>query len=227
MADKIIVGHRSTYKRFLRVLSRGKNKEGAQLDLEKFDGESVKSLSQLFEEIKKKEARLLYNKITGRIERHARSARIRIFELSRKKLWLEVARSYPNGRIVRQKKEFTMSETLKINEHARKGAVRCFKEEMTPTWVKIGYTPKESDLIPMLGFDERHTDIHESSVYEGILSVVDVFLFDLYLDLANPDMSLGEKIIINKDSNGANPTGTNWVTIYIRRDPDPDHEQAA
>jgi hypothetical protein len=221
MADEYLVDHRSTPKDFMKILAMGQG-----IDMKNFDLFSAKPMSKLLKEIQEQEAILKYNPLTARVERHARSVRTRIYEFQQQKIWLEVARRYPNGQVRPKKKTFTTSETLKLNEVGMKGvlagAVRCSIEEMMPVWKRIGYRPAHEDLTPQIELDGTLTeglDQHDSSVYEGVFSVVKTYSVDLYLDFHNPGISLGEEIIILKDHDGREAVNDDWVETYLRPEP--------
>jgi hypothetical protein len=209
MADEFTVDHASTPEHFLHVLSLG---EG--IDLAHFDQASVKPLRLLYQETQRRDVVLMFNPRTGRVERHAQSVRTRIYELQAQRVWYEVARTYPSGRVIKKKKDFSTSETRKRGESSIDCAVRCNLEEMKPIWENIGFMPSASELTPK--FEPDQVDAHESSVYSGIRSIVTIQWFDLYLDFHNPAVSLGEEILILKDVSGDGLDSEDWVKTYLQ-----------
>ncbi len=221
MADEYLVDHRSTLEHFEYVLSLGKNIHGSPIDVDHFDDDGAKTKQDLFEETRVQDTVLKFNPKTGRLERYADSVWINIYELRRHLAWREIARSYyPSGKFISKERESTVTETVKPRELLIGCALRCLNwEEMRKEWERIGYFPTADDLTPSLR--EKKTDVHESSVYPGIVSIVTIReLYDLYLDFRRPDKTLGSEIIITKDTDGRGEASSRYVKCYIKAFPE-------
>jgi|GEM_PF-3280049 len=227
MADLMRVDHRSTFEEMCALIARGKDKNGNPNIITEFDRLGIKSLRDLYDEIREEDVYLKLNPVTGRIERRARAIRILVHEIRQNVVWKEVARSYPSGIMSEVEKESTASETCKLYEkHAILTALRCLIEEMRGLWKFLNYWPTIHDLIPIPRVDpEEYAGIwlrgerrevqktqapleekeeyvedppHESTVYAYLVSIVRAVWYDIYLPVA-----IAKKVFFFKDTNGA------------------------
>jgi hypothetical protein len=164
-----------TFESMIKLLKKGKDKEGKPLDLTRFGrpGTGTKSLEDLHNESLGLDMTLYHIKerllgTAGRILRVARSVKIYITATEvtptgvvEYKL-VEVERRR-DGILIGGPKPWSISETRKRNEQVPGAAIRGLYEELglivTADQLEFPLTPSD---VP---------DLHESSVYPGILSL--------------------------------------------------------
>jgi hypothetical protein len=166
------------------------------IDVDNFDRVSNKRLELLFTECQEREAYLTYNAEMGQIIRVAYTAATLIRIPSEGLQLIEVEREYPNGKVVRHRKEWSVSETRKLKRPStmlrklRQMLDITQSEEGVETLVETAIRGLEEELgliidKSQLQFNDlphgHESPIRKSSVYQGIWSCTHLQRFLLEL----------------------------------------------
>lgn len=159
----------TTYEQMLELLRRG------GINTDQFNDESLRTLNDLYRELEK-DVTLVIN-AEGRVARHARSVKVAIESVDGYEL-VEIAREFlEKGQKLEHAvpKPWAVSETRGRDELPLKAAERGLREE-------YGLLPHEYHLMyDPLNEGVDAVDIHESSVYKGVLSVVTIQRFRIMM----------------------------------------------
>lgn len=166
------------YDKMIAILRAG------GVDTDTFDSRSAKSLRDLHAEISSKEVVLQLYK--GRACRVALTVKILIV-INRLEYIRQIKRVYPNGKSVHRGGIASISETRIRGEHLTDTVKRGMEEECgividdsqirMPTINDHLYMSDNFQISEMI----QKVDEHDSSVYEGVLSVSSVDLFEVHL----------------------------------------------
>jgi hypothetical protein len=207
MAEKYTIDHTSSYRDLVALLALGRDADGNLIDVKTFDRRSAKTKFDLFREVHFRDVIIRLNEVSGRVERIAKNVSVIITNPALNLIWFEVSRRYPSGVFIPRIQEFTIRETRKIEETPLKAAIRGLAEE-------LNFWPRENEIRIWGDGDVIHT--HESTVYEGVRSVVTSRQFEV-----KSDAFFRPKELIVKDYGEAEHIGNgeSWVESTIRSFP--------
>ena len=166
------------YNDMLSLLRKG------GVDTDTFDARSAKSLQDLYTEISSKEVVLQIYK--GRACRVALTVKILIV-INKREYIRQLKRVYPNGKSVHRGGIASISETRIRGEHLTHTVKRGMLEEcgivIDDTQIRSPTIEDHLFMSDNFGISElmQKVDEHDSTVYEGVLSVSSVDLFEVHL----------------------------------------------
>ncbi|HVW71802.1 MAG TPA: hypothetical protein VHB93_01465 [Candidatus Paceibacterota bacterium] len=220
MAD-YIVDHRSTQQQIIDLVESGVDRYGHPLRFDEFIEGANRRGDVFFKEIERG-VRLKLMPKTRHVRRLTRGVRFTMYELKYNIVWHEVMRSWPNGKVARKIKNYTVSETCELTdedepEEFDDAALRCLLQELKHLWKVWNYTPTKDDLMqiatydyhqarrverlgghPTIGLPKKPEEptvmepVYWSETWIGLQTETEAKSYPLILDLLNPPLSLKE-----------------------------------
>ncbi len=154
------------------------------IDVDTFDTRSAKSLSDLYKEIEDREITLHIHK--DRVTRVALTVKIMIV-IGGIEYIRQLKRVYPSGKEVVRKGFASITETRRRGESSYTAVIRGMQEEcgiaIDETHIRIPSPETRLYLSENYGIDDpqQEVDEHESTVYEGLITIGHVEYFEVHL----------------------------------------------